>query len=80
LKGEIIMPIYEYSCKECKTKVELLQKMGENKAGIPCPGCGKDTLEKILSVTAPPQMAKAHPGGCDMVNTGNCGGCCGACH
>jgi putative FmdB family regulatory protein len=74
------MPIYEYSCKECKATVELLQKMGENKAGTLCPSCGKDTLQKIFSVTAPAQMAKAAPG-CDMAkHTGHCGGCCSGCH
>lgn len=74
------MPIYEYSCKECGKLVELLQKIGAEQAGIACPNCGKDTLKKVLSVTAPSQMAKPSSGGCDMGNIGACGSCCGGCH
>jgi putative FmdB family regulatory protein len=72
------MPIYEYSCKECGKLVELLQKSGTDKAGMSCPVCGKDALLKVLSVTA--HMAKNSPGGCDMGNSGACGGCCSGCH
>ncbi|WP_371363581.1 hypothetical protein SRRS_44620 [Sporomusa rhizae] len=73
------MPIYEYSCKECGKVVELLQKSGTANAGITCPECGQDTLAKVLSVTAPAQMAKNAPAGCD-IGKGSCGGCCGGCH
>ncbi len=74
------MPIYEYSCKKCGKLVELLQKSGVEQAGIVCPDCGEDALTKVLSVTAPSQMAKHSPSGCDMGNSGACGGCCGGCH
>lgn len=74
------MPIYEYSCKKCGNRVELLQKSGTDKAGITCLTCGEDTLTKILSVTAPSQMAKSSPSGCDMGSSGACGGCCSGCH
>lgn len=74
------MPIYEYSCKKCGNRVELLQKSGTDQAGITCPDCGEDALLKVLSVTAPSQMAKSSLGGCDMGNSGACGGCCSGCH
>ncbi len=73
------MPIYEYSCKQCGKVVELLQKSGTDNAGITCPECGRNTLAKVLSVTAPAQMAKTAPAGCD-IGRGSCGGCCGGCH
>ncbi|WP_144350578.1 FmdB family zinc ribbon protein [Sporomusa termitida] len=75
------MPIYEYSCKKCGKSVELLQKSGADNAGIPCPACSEDTLTKVLSVTAPSQMAKRSTTGCDMAkHSGGCGGCCSGCH
>ena len=75
------MPIYEYSCKKCGKTVELLQKMGSDKAGICCPGCGEDALAKILSVTAPAQMTGEPASGCELARKqGGCGGCCGGGH
>lgn len=75
------MPIYEYTCAKCGKKVDLLQKMGADKAGESCPQCGADALKKVLSVTAPTQMGKGMPAGCEMGgNPGACGGCCGGCH
>ena len=74
------MQIYESSCKKCGKIVELLQKSGTDKAGIICPVCGEDTLTKMFSVTAPSQMAKSSSSGCDMGNSGACGGCCSGCH
>lgn len=63
----------------CKL-VELLQKSGADRAGINCPSCGEDALAKVLSVTAPAQMAKG-ANGCGMANNpGACGGCCSGCH
>ena len=74
------MPIYEYACKKCGKVVDLLQKMGSDKAGIPCPACGEDALAKKLSVTAPTQMAGPAGAGCELGSIpGGCGGCCGGC-
>lgn len=75
------MPIYEYSCAKCGKKVELLQKIGAQDAGVPCPACGEDALKKQLSVTSPAQMAKGAAPACPMPDRqGACGGCCGGCH
>lgn len=74
------MPIYEYSCKQCGKLVELLQKSGADNAGIHCPDCGEDALTKVLSVTAPSQMARRSINGCDMADKPGCGGCCSGCH
>ena len=43
------MPIYEYSCKECRNRFELL--VGVNEVPV-CPRCGGLDLEKELSVFA----------------------------
>lgn len=75
------MPIYEYSCKKCGKVMELLQKVGTQSAGVPCPACGADTLTKVLSVTAPAKMAGQPVTACDIAKQrGTCGGCCSGGH
>ncbi len=75
------MPIYEYACKQCGKTVQLLQKMGAQAAGTPCPACGEDALAKKLSVPSPAQMAQGAAPACPMpARQGACGGCCGGCH
>lgn len=43
------MPIYEYRCKNCGERVEILVRSGSNGSPI-CPNCGSALLEKLLSV------------------------------
>ena len=42
------MTIYEYLCKKCNKKHEILQKMSEP-ARTQCPDCGQETLQKQVS-------------------------------
>lgn len=44
------MPIYEYSCKKCKKRHELLQRMSDAQLTI-CPSCGGE-LKKLMSNTS----------------------------
>lgn len=44
------MPIYEYECAKCKTRVEVLQKMND-KPPTKCKKCG-GRLEKQMSAPA----------------------------
>jgi putative FmdB family regulatory protein len=39
------MPIYEYGCKSCKKKFELLRKFSDPTEVI-CPKCGSKDVEK----------------------------------
>ena len=40
------MPLYEYTCRGCGNRFELLVR----RADVPaCPSCGSDDLEKLLS-------------------------------
>jgi putative FmdB family regulatory protein len=40
------MPLYEYTCRGCGNRFELLVR----KADVPaCPSCGSQDLEKLLS-------------------------------
>jgi putative FmdB family regulatory protein len=43
------MPFYEYECSACKYYVEALRKISDPPL-IKCPSCGKQTLERLLSV------------------------------
>lgn len=45
------MPLYEYQCGECDQEFELLVKADEKPD---CPKCEKDSLQKLLSLTASP--------------------------
>ena len=43
------MPIYEYRCKNCEERVEVLVR-SEISVSPTCPNCGSPRLEKLLSV------------------------------
>lgn len=45
------MPIYEYQCKKCFCKFELLRKINDNSQCI-CPNCNSDELLKLVSTTS----------------------------
>ncbi len=46
------MPIYEYKCKKCKSKFEVLQSINANNEGLACPECGESEPKKVFSVFA----------------------------
>jgi putative FmdB family regulatory protein len=62
------MPIYEYRCKGCDHRFELIV---QGKARPACPSCGARSLEKQLSVFA----VSAGSSESDMSGTGACGSC-----
>jgi len=68
------MPIYEYTCRECGTEFEHLERGDE--AAV-CPSCGKKRLEKKFSVPAA-HTASSGPG-CEAADAGVCNPdrCCG---
>ncbi len=43
------MPIYEYTCKDCKKEFARLQKIGADSSGIRCPACGSENVERKVS-------------------------------
>ncbi len=60
------MPIYEYICKDCGTKFELIRPAREMDAPAECPGCAKSDSHRQFSTFAAPPKATA------------CGSSCGA--
>jgi putative FmdB family regulatory protein len=43
------MPIYEYECRGCKERFEVLQKMNEDSSHLRCPKCQTDRPKRVLS-------------------------------
>jgi putative FmdB family regulatory protein len=60
------MPVYAFRCQECGLEFEeLVLRMGQT---APCPKCGQEKVERVLSVPA------AHRGGGRGENAPSCGG------
>lgn len=43
------MPIFEYQCKECNTKFEVLHKSISNLEEVVCPKCQSKESKKLFS-------------------------------
>jgi len=46
-----IMPIYEFQCQSCGSKVEVLQKMSDAPL-TDCDACGESSMKKMVSAAA----------------------------
>ena len=43
------MPIYEFECKHCDHRFEVLCKMGSNGRGMRCPTCKGKRVRRLMS-------------------------------
>ncbi|MFC1905931.1 zinc ribbon domain-containing protein [Chloroflexota bacterium] len=43
------MPIYEFICKECSNKAEILLRSVNSEVAPTCPHCSSNDMERILS-------------------------------
>lgn len=77
------MPIFEYECKKCEKKFELLVRSSSSPAE--CPLCGSKDVKKLLSTFA----AKVESSGasscpnmdsCPAASSHSCGCSCGCGH
>ena len=73
------MPLYEYSCKKCDKRFELLRPMSLANQSAPCPHCS-DTANRALSVFASFSVGSngmpapiSGGGGCPCSSGGTCG-------
>jgi len=57
------MPMYEYECRRCRERFEVLQKIGEGNEGIHCPKCDADKPEKMFSAFCSGSSKGASSGG-----------------
>lgn len=73
MKGNGIMPIYEYKCGKCGAEFERLVKSAETKPS--CPECGSAKVEKKLSRFAASVKQSGCPGRgiCPEAGAGGCG-------
>jgi len=44
------VPIYEYKCRKCNKKFELLRSMSASDEDIECPECGAESPERVFSM------------------------------
>ena len=65
------MPLYEYSCRECGKRFEVLQRMGAGSDGVACPACGSKQVGKQFSTFASAAAAGAMP--CGAPSASSCG-------
>jgi len=47
---KVFMPIYEFICKSCSEKFEKLTSFDWQSAGIECPRCKSNELERFVSL------------------------------
>jgi len=43
------MPIFEYECKECQHRFEILRIIKKDEDNLSCPQCGAGNVFKLLS-------------------------------
>jgi putative FmdB family regulatory protein len=74
------MPIYEYICKDCGNRFEILRSIKDADAMIPCKSCQSNQTQRALSVFFAQSGTKIIAGG----NTSSCAGCssgsCSSCN
>ena len=46
------MPLYEYRCRGCGDRFEVLQRLGASGDEVLCPRCGAERPERVLSTFA----------------------------
>ena len=64
------MPLYEYRCRHCDARFELLQSSGAGSTAVRCPECDAKAVERVLSTFA---TASAAAGGHSAAAPAGCG-------
>lgn len=73
------MPIYEFHCKPCNERFEVLISFSRIREAR-CPKCGGARIERLMSVFASRSTdsnghSHSHSGSCAGCASGNCGSC-----
>ncbi|MBL7129674.1 MAG: zinc ribbon domain-containing protein [Ignavibacteria bacterium] len=79
------MPIFEYQCKDCKSKFEILHKSTSLKEEVLCPECHSKKSKKLISSFNSVESSNADfsnsscaTGSCDIPSYDGCtSGMCG---
>lgn len=64
------MPIYEFECKPCNKRFEILVSLSRI-AEVKCPDCGLDDIERVMSMFS----ARTTGGDGSSHSHGDCAGC-----
>ncbi len=69
------MPLYEYSCRACGRRFEVLQRVGADGSDVSCPACGGREVAKQLSTFASSVAGSsgAGPMPCGAPSASSCG-------
>jgi len=59
------MPLYEYRCRGCTERFEVLQRLGASGDDVLCPRCGEEKPERVLSTFAAGGAREASSSACD---------------
>ncbi len=43
------MPMYEYRCRECDGRFEMLRRMSDADRDVQCPECRSEEIERLVS-------------------------------
>lgn len=63
------MPIFEYKCKQCENKFEVLHKSSVNQEDVFCPKCNSKENKKLLSTFSASGFSSSSSSGCE---SGSC--------
>ena len=77
------MPIYEYTCSECKSVFEQMRPLSQSSQPADCPKCRKPAKRKMSTFAAfstnhagvPTTVAGTSSHSCSSCGSGNCSTC-----
>ena len=73
------MPLYEYRCRDCGHRFEVLQRLGDGADGLACPSCGAGEPVRQFSTFA--AVGSSSSAAAETSSAGGCacglGGGCG---
>ena len=72
------MPIYEYICKDCQNRFEILRPMKDSDAPIACMKCESANVSRAITAffaQSGGKVVAGSGGGCAGCAGGSCAGC-----
>lgn len=67
------MPLYEYTCRSCGSRFEVLQRVGASAEGLTCPKCGSTEVAKQFSTFASSMSGSGATTPCGASSSAGCG-------
>jgi len=70
------MPLYEYRCRSCGERFEVLQRLGADGHGLQCPRCDEPEPQRMLSTFAAQVPSNGGGGSRDAAASSPAAACC----